>query len=433
MNLLDVPGMLPPMADAKKTKGISLRSLPQKGRDILRRARELREEKESETAVAEITAPSAAGKKVVFGDLSVQSIVKSTFVLIGIAFGVVMVILLHQIILLLLLGVFISMIIDPGVRMLRKYGVPESIGILLHYVIFLALVSYLLLTLVPIIANQLADIAGLLQTEMQTLLTDRTIHLPFVSQEINIRLTLQLRMFLHDLSIQGVPDALQQFGNYLSTFTTGSIRFAAEVAGQIFKLIGSIVIVLTFAFFIEIDQRKNFLWVRRFFPRSYWPYIDEKSSLIYEKIGQWARGQLLLCFIIGSLTMTMLLILGIPYALTLGILAGFMEFIPYVGPLLAALPSVLIATADSGPLWGLIVLACYYGIQVTENNFFVPFIMKRAVNLSAVTIMFSMLVGISFPQFIHPVLGILLSVPTASIISIFLEDLRRRRQQQVPA
>jgi predicted PurR-regulated permease PerM len=416
------------MAEAKRSMNV-LRSIPRKGRELLRRARELRMERE---VLEELQPEEQTGepRQVVVGELSLRSIVKIVFALLAIAAGTAIFLLLHQIILLLMLGVFIAMIIDPGVQFLKRWGIPESLGILIHYLVFLSLVGYLLLTLVPIIAKQVADIAVLLQSEMQKLVTDRTIALPLLSKETNIRLTIYLRMVLHDLSIQGVPDAIQTFGNYLSTVTSGSLRFAAGLAQTVLWFLFDALIVLLFAFFIEVDRRKNFLWVRRFFPRSYWPYIDTKSSLIYDKIGQWARGQLLLCLSIGAITLTALLILRMPYALTLGILSGFTEFIPYVGPLIGAVPAVLIATAHGGLLWGLIVAGVYYLIQVTENNFVVPFIMKRAVNLSAVTIMFSMMVGVSFPQVIHPVLGILLSVPTASIISIFLEDLRQRRQQQ---
>jgi predicted PurR-regulated permease PerM len=420
------------MADRKTSMGLSLRSLPQKGRDLIRRARELRMEQASSEDLSPAE-PESGPRQTVVGELSLRSIVKATLALIAIAAGVAVVVLLHQILLLLLLGVFIAMIIDPGVQYLKRWRIPESIGILIHYVVFLGLVSYLLLTLVPIIAKQLADIAVLLQGQMQQLLTDRTVSLPLVSPEINLRLTVYLRMVLHDLSIQGLPDALQKFGDYLSTITSGSLRFAAGLAGSILWFLFDALIVLLFAFFIEIDRRKSFLWVRRFFPRSYWPYIDDKASLIYDKIGQWARGQLMLCLSIGAITMTVLLILRMPYALTLGILSGFTEFIPYVGPLIGAVPAILIATAHGGLLWGLVILGVYYVIQVCENNFIVPFIMKRAVNLSAVTIMFSMMVGVSFPQVIHPVLGILLSVPIASIASIFLDDLRQRRQTQVHA
>ena len=142
------------------------------------------------------------------------------------------------------------------------------------------------------------------------------------------------------------------------------------------------------------------------------------------KIGQWARGQLLLCLSIGFLVFLALIILRMPYALTLAILAGFTEFIPVVGPFIAAVPAVLIALTQEGFIWALVLAVVYYIIQWCENNLLVPLIMKRAVGLSPVAIIFAMLVGVSFPSVIHPVLGIILSIPTTTIIALFLEDWR---------
>lgn len=407
-----------------------LHDLRKRGREMLRYVRGEKEEGSKPKRPSASLPRSEVRRPLVVGHLSVRSAVNATFAVLGIALGVVIVIVLHQIILLLLLGIFIATIMDPGVRLLRKWGIPESVGILLHYLVFLSFTAYLLVSLVPVIAKQLGDIAVLSQSELQRLLTDRTVSLPMVSRETNIRLTIYLRMLLHDLSIQSLPDALQQIGNGMSTLTSGSLRYAAAFASWALSFALDIFIVLLFAFFIQIDKHRSFARFRRLFPRSYWPYIDEKAALIYEKLGQWARGQLLLCLSIGCLTLVALLFLGMPYALTLGILAGFTEFIPYIGPLIGAVPAVLIAVAHGGFGWALAVAGTYYLIQAAENNLVVPLIMKHAVNLSAVAIMLAMLAGVSFPMVIHPVLGILVSIPVAGIASIFLEDLRLHRRRE---
>jgi predicted PurR-regulated permease PerM len=115
-----------------------------------------------------------------------------------------------------------------------------------------------------------------------------------------------------------------------------------------------------------------------------------------------------------------------PYALTLAVLAGFCEFIPAMGPLIAAVPAVLIALSQQGFVSAAIVMGVYYVIQWCENNLLVPLIMRRAVGLSPVAILFSMMIGVSFPDTIHPVLGVMLAIPTTTIIAIFLRDLSER-------
>jgi predicted PurR-regulated permease PerM len=132
---------------------------------------------------------------------------------------------------------------------------------------------------------------------------------------------------------------------------------------------------------------------------------------------------------VGLLAFLALTILGMPYALTLAVLAGFTEFIPYVGPFIAAIPAVLIALTQEGFLWAVILMGVYYVIQWCENNLLVPLIMKRAVGLSPIAIIASMLIGVSFPDFIHPILGLLIAIPATTIVTLFLEDWHTIREK----
>ncbi len=359
----------------------------------------------------------------VTGELSLGSVVRAMFVILGIAAAVLLVVLLQHVIVLLLLGLFLSAIIDPGVRKLRSWGIQESLGILLHYILFLSVAVFLVFSFIPIIAQQLGDIAKLADSTVTQLLTERIVSLPLVPAEIDVRLTILLRMLLRNLALNG-PDALEHFSLYLSEMAAGSVQLLTGIAGSVLYFIRDSIIVLLSAFFIELDRNHSYRWARRFFPASMWPYMDARVDLINQKLGQWMRGQLLLCLAIGVLTFIVLVVLGMPYALTLAILAGFTEFIPYIGPLIGAIPAVMIALGSGGPSWALMVAGAYYVIQFCENNFIVPLIMKHAVDLPATTIIIAMLVGISFPAVIHPVLGILIAIPLASIVGIFLEDLR---------
>jgi predicted PurR-regulated permease PerM len=87
---------------------------------------------------------------------------------------------------------------------------------------------------------------------------------------------------------------------------------------------------------------------------------------------------------------------------------------------------VLIALSQQGFVWAGVIAGVYYVIQWCENNLLVPLIMRRAVGLSPVAILFAMLIGVSFQDTIHPVLGVMLSIPTTTIIAIFLRDITER-------
>lgn len=400
----------------------SLRIIGEKAQKLLAKAREMQKPTNGKETTPQMTHEEEMPHIAVH--LSIGSVVRATFAILAIGFGVVLVWFLQEKIVLLFLSIFVAMIIDPGVQFLRRLGVPRGLGILLHYAIALFLLVFLLVSLVPLIAMQLIDLAGLIQGEVNAFLLNPTISLPFITATANQSLTLLLESTLQNLSINQFTDAMQQFGQSLATATQSSLLLAAHLAGSVVNFFANLIVILVMAFFIQIEKEHIVSWLKSFLPWRMRPYVNDKSEAIQTKMAQWTRGQLVLCLFIGMMVFLALTILRMPYALTLGILAGFTEFIPVIGPLIAAIPAVLIAGTQEGFVWAVIVGAVYYVIQWCENNLLVPLIMKRAVGLSPLAIVFAMLVGISFPDLIHPVLGVMLAIPSTTIVAIFLEDWR---------
>ena len=135
------------------------------------------------------------------------------------------------------------------------------------------------------------------------------------------------------------------------------------------------------------------------------------------RLGYWLRGELTLMLIIGTLTMVGLYLLGIPYAVTLGIIAGLTEAIPTVGPLIAGLFAVLVTSA-AAPDKFILVIVMMTGIQWAENHFIVPLVMKRALGLSPVVVILSILIG---AQLMGPI-GAVLSVPLVAALSVIITE-----------
>jgi predicted PurR-regulated permease PerM len=328
------------------------------------------------------------------------------------------------------LAMFIAIVMDTNVRWLERFGVPRPMAVLLLYIAFLSIAVFLLASLIPIVASQLQDIARFVNRSADAFLLDPHIQMPFFSEGMNERLTAMTQDLLQQMGIKDRASALFQFGQNLSAVAQSSIGFAVQVAGSVFNFIVTLILILVLAFFIQLEREKISDFMRSVLPRDYRAYYDVKAEAVYHKISQWFHGQLILCVAIGLLVFVALQILGMPYAQTLALLAGFTEFIPYAGPLIAATPSVLIALSQQGFVWAAVVAVVYYVIQVCENNLLVPLIMKHAVGLSPIAIIFGMLVGVSFPDTVHPVVGIILAVPTTAIITIFVQDFyafRRRK------
>jgi predicted PurR-regulated permease PerM len=139
------------------------------------------------------------------------------------------------------------------------------------------------------------------------------------------------------------------------------------------------------------------------------------------RLGLWVRGQLILMGAIGVATGTAYTLLGLPGALLLGLIAALTEAIPIVGPLLGAIPAVLVAATVS-PELALVVGALYLVFQLIESNVLVPMVMRNTIGISPLLVLFSLLVGAA----VGGLIGAFLAVPIAASAEIVLSRLQAR-------
>ncbi len=154
-------------------------------------------------------------------------------------------------------------------------------------------------------------------------------------------------------------------------------------------------------------------------------FFGEQKALAFKttlreleiRLGGWARGQILLMLMVGLSMYVGLLLIGVPYALPLAILAAFLEIVPMLGPIIAAIPAVLVGFSVS-PWSGVAAGALAFLIQQVENYVFVPNIMKKSVGLSPVVTLISIIVGFELAG----VAGAILSVPVVISIESLLHS-----------
>ena len=152
-----------------------------------------------------------------------------------------------------------------------------------------------------------------------------------------------------------------------------------------------------------------------------------QTLTIIQRIGRfvptWAFATLLAMLTVGLLVfLLMLFFFGFADALVLGLIAGVFEMIPYLGPILSAVPALLLALGEGGmtPLW---VLLIYLGVQVFENNVILPYVMSHGMKLHPVAVIFSMLLCVAA----FGVLGVLVAAPLVAIVDILHDELYRKR------
>jgi predicted PurR-regulated permease PerM len=187
--------------------------------------------------------------------------------------------------------------------------------------------------------------------------------------------------------------------------------------GGIFGGVFGVVTILVLTFYLLIESRALFEAGLRLVDPARRPQVREAASRIVEKVSAWLLGQLMLAGIIGATTALGLGLLGVPYFWVLAILAAAGEFVPYVGPLLAAVPALVLAATVS---WS---LALWTGVfylvqQQVENHVLVPKLMSQQVGLLAAVVVIAILVGGAA----FGVSGAILALPTAAIIQVLVQE-----------
>jgi len=192
----------------------------------------------------------------------------------------------------------------------------------------------------------------------------------------------------------------------------------ANVAGGIF----GVVTILILSFYILVDEKNLRESALRLLPRERRERADAAARDVTVKVSAWLGGQLLLSLVIGVTTAIGLWALGVPFFYVLALVAAIGELIPVVGPILSAIPALLVAVSVS-PKTALLALIYLVVQQQLENHVLVPRIMSRQVGVSAVTVIIALLIGGSLAG----IVGAILAVPTAAILQVvatevFAED-----------
>jgi len=239
---------------------------------------------------------------------------------------------------------------------------------------------------------------------------------PMVSQIADLTRTLPSQFSRYDLIRSHLPSlesSLSVITNSVGNVASGVITITSSLASGVVAFIATVVM---FAYFL-IDERAMKYFILSLFPDNHRENMAQVLRKIAKKVGDWFRGQILLAFIIGVIDLVGLLILGVPYALTLAVISGVLEIVPTLGPIIAGLAAAIVALTVS-PLKALLVIIFYVVIQQIENNFIVPKVMQKAVGLSPAIIIVAILIGAK----LMGIVGAVIAVPLAASLSVVLAE-----------
>ena len=353
--------------------------------------------------------------------LSLDSIVKATIAILGVIGFAYLLFFLKQIIIIFLVALFLSAAFNPAVDKLNKYHVPRGLGIIIMYIVVLGIITIIFTSLVPIIADQVSDLASQVRDYVQNIVSGDPEDSWFIRKIQPIANQVWQNVDQTQI-LNSLTTGLKEIGSKLTSFAGNAIGAIFTIFNGIFNLI--LVLIITFFMVVNKENSSNFF--HSLFPSKYSGYISEKTKKISVKIGEWVRGQVLLALAMGLLTFIVFSLIGVNFALTLAMVAALAEFVPYIGPLITFLSAALIALNQS-PVILLWLIPAYAVIQFLEGNIMVPLIVGKSVGLNPVVILFALLSGATIGvkiggSFALGLVGMIIAVPMANVISIFVED-----------
>ncbi|HYM83566.1 MAG TPA: AI-2E family transporter, partial [Candidatus Dormibacteraeota bacterium] len=298
-------------------------------------------------------------------------------------------------------AILLGSALEPVVERLRLLlGMARVATVLLVYAVFLAAVALLALLVVPAAIGQASETIGAVPPMLASARTWAGSLQPAALSAGVLGIVTAAQDLLQP-RVAPKPDVIIQAG-----------LTAAEA-------LVSVVTVLALVFFWLVEHAMLQRYALAFVPASHRRGVRIAWDEAEQRLGQWVRGQLTLMATMGVATGIEYSVLGLPSALLLGLIGGVLEVIPMVGPLLGAVPAILVAATRS-PELALLVTGIYVVIQFIEGNVLVPLVMRNAIGLSPFLVLVSILVGSA----VAGIPGALLGVPVAATVEVVLERLQ---------
>ena len=296
-------------------------------------------------------------------------------------------------VLLFVVGILVSAL-DPMVSWAEERKVPRLFSTVILFLLIFTLITLLVSSIFPPIIDQMGTLANNLPDYIKKIV-------PWYYANFSA-LTLNWQDLINTISRQ------------LSSFTSGFYNTTVAVFGGLV----SVFTVFILSFYLLIDREGSKQFVMSTIPEPKRNVSLEILRKIALKMGSWFRGQVIVSSIMGIFSAVVLGILGIPYALTIGLLAAVLEIVPVVGPTVVAIISIFAAFIFGGWIKALIVLILGIVAQQLESHFLIPKIMGKAVGLSPVIIIIALLIGGKLAG----ITGAILAIPAAAGISVLIQE-----------
>jgi predicted PurR-regulated permease PerM len=302
---------------------------------------------------------------------------------------------------------FVAMALNPAVELLIRRGLRRGVAVAAVFVLAIVVFGAIAFLLVPPLVGEVIDFVEALPSILRDGEQGRG---PLGWFERQFGLVERLENALADGGASAVLG-----------FTTPAVQVAKAIATTVFSLVA----VAFLTFFMLLDGKRWVAGFLDFVPDGSRPRWERSFGGIYRTVGGYVTGNLLICALAGVVAGTIMSILGVPYAAPLALLAALLNLVPMIGAPFAGALIVIVTFASEGVVAGVVVLVVYVVYQQVENHAIQPLVYGRAVKLSPLAVLISVLIGAE----LGGVLGAIAAIPVGGSISVIAGELLRWRRE----
>jgi predicted PurR-regulated permease PerM len=354
---------------------------------------------------------------------------KRTVAIAGVLIGIFVLYISRSVIPFIVVAAILAFLLNPVVESFNtRLRMPRWLAVMLTYLLLLIVVVLLPLILTPAIIDAVRDI----DIDVVDLLNKTTIWLQHTLEGIRYVEVLHFRIDLSSVvdpalgTLTGVvPGSIfpspEQIYNSIPSALNLATGVASTVVGTVLWAILAFLFTLIYSVYISLDLPQFSHALAELAPTPYRAEYIHLWNLVRRVWAAFFRGQLILGLMVGLIVGIGTAALGVPGALVLGILAGLLEALPNIGPVLAAIPAVLLALLQgssvlsvSNLVFALIVALFYFVVQQLENSVIVPRLIGQALDLPPILVMAGVVVGAS----VGGILGAFMAAPLIATLRI---------------
>jgi len=344
-------------------------------------------------------------------DFPVRTILRTLFIVLLVALVLEVVWIARGVITWIVIALFLALALNPLVELFQRHGIPRrGLAIAATYLVVFVAMGAMGATFVPRLVDEVNGFVEATPDYVEDLTEGRG-RLGFLQRDYKI--------------VDKVRKQVKEGG---ATKVLGLSGTALGVARSVVTFVVAAVTIIFMTFFMLLEGRN---WIDRFLgllAEDQQPRWRAVGNDIYRTVGGYVTGNLLISVIAGTAATIVLLIMGVPYAVALGLLVAFLDLIPLAGATLAAIVVSTVAFLHSVPA-GIVLVVFFVVYQQVENHFLQPVIYGRTVQLSPLAVLISVLVGAELAG----ILGALAAIPVAGTIQVLIREVLAARRARLVA